>query len=320
MLCGLAGSASGCGRVVATAEARQARIITSTNENVSWEVRGKTQPLPGSIAQIAPTVLHPVEKIYVVPGQRVKEGEKLVEIDADEPKADLRAREATLKEMQASLERLKREPRQSEQDEARATLESNRVARETAENIYRRLRPVWKSGAMAEQRYYEASANRKRTLADERAANARLDRLLKRPYEWELNEIRARINTARANVDAAKAELEHYTLIAPISGVVSWLDVHLGTVSRPGTSLWGEILDLRRIDARCELTPQQADSLVKGQRAEVVVGKSTFPAKVVRIGIAADQRTGRIPVVVRVHKANERIRCYVPVTVRFGGN
>jgi multidrug resistance efflux pump len=313
------GSASGCGRITATAEARHGKIITSTNENGIWEVRAKTQPLPGRIAQIAPAVLHPVEKVYVVPGERVKKDDKLVEIDADEPKADVRAREATLKEMQASLERLKREPRQSEQNEARANLESARITRATAENLFQRLRPLWKSGAVAEQRYHEAVANRKRSVADEHAADARLDRLRKRPFEWELNEWKARINTARANLDAAKAELEHYTVMAPISGVVSWLDVHLGTVSRPGTSLWGEILDLRQIDVRCELTPQQADRLVKGQSAEVVVGKSTFPAKVAMIGIAADQHTGRIPVLVRVKSANERIRCYVPVTVRFGG-
>ena len=30
-------------------------------------------------------------------------------------------------------------------------------------------------------------------------------------------------------------------------------------VSRPGTTVWGEILDLSEIDVRCELTAEQAD-------------------------------------------------------------
>src|SRR5215471_16854435 len=156
MLAPLIFSASGCGRAASTAEARQAKIITSTNGESAWEVRGKTQPVPGGLAQIAPTVLHPVEVVYVEPGQRVKKGDKLVEIDADEPKADVRAREATLKEMEASLERLKREPRVSEQNEARANLDSARIARQTAEGIFKRIQPLWHSGAVAEQRYHES--------------------------------------------------------------------------------------------------------------------------------------------------------------------
>src|SRR5262245_54786402 len=72
---------------------------------------------------------------------------------------------------------------------------------------------------------------------------------------------------AKAALESAQAELEHYTVTAYIDGVVAWLDVHPGMVSRPGTSVWGEILDLSELDVRCELKPEEADRLEVGQAA-----------------------------------------------------
>src|SRR5262249_13458527 len=61
-----------------------------------FTVMGRTRCIAGNKAIIAPTVLHPVEEIHVALGDRVKKGDKLVQLDADEPKADVRAKEANL--------------------------------------------------------------------------------------------------------------------------------------------------------------------------------------------------------------------------------
>src|SRR5260370_21052380 len=57
----------------------------------SIEVKGLTQPVPGRVATIAPTVLHPVEEVRVAPGDRVQKGQPLVKPDDDEPRAAVRA-------------------------------------------------------------------------------------------------------------------------------------------------------------------------------------------------------------------------------------
>jgi multidrug resistance efflux pump len=107
---------------------------------------------------------------------------------------------------------------------------------------------------------------------------------------------------------------------ALVDGVVSWLDVHPGMVSRPGATTWGEILDLSIIDVRCELTPDQADRVAIGQSAEVrrpgrndVLGV----AKVVFVGIAADKSSGLVSVTVRLPNPKGLLRCEAPVQVRF---
>ena len=146
---------------------------------------------------------------------------------------------------------------------------------------------------LPEQRLFDARLALRKAEADERAA--------------------------RAAVDSAKAELEHYRVAAVLDGVVSSLDVYPGVVARPGTTVWGEIVDLRELDVRCELTPADADRIAVGQKVEiraagageVAAGSITF------IGPVADAKSSRIPVLVHFVNSRERLRCGVPVSVRF---
>ena len=74
---------------------------------------------------------------------------------------------------------------------------------------------------------------------------------------------------AEAELSLAQAELKLYTVTASIDGEVAWLDVSPGTVTWPGTLIWGEIVDLRELDVRYEVSPVQAEQVAVGQSAEV---------------------------------------------------
>jgi multidrug efflux pump subunit AcrA (membrane-fusion protein) len=141
------------------------------------------------------------------------------------------------------------------------------------------------------------------------------------------NELRGTALSNEALVLAAQAELAHarselklYSITASMDGEVAWLDVSPGTVSWPGSLIWGEIVDLRELDVRCELTPAQAEQIALGQSAEVQLdGRSEVAGagKVVLVGHVADRNSGYVPVVVRVANAQLRLRAEVAVKVRF---
>jgi RND family efflux transporter MFP subunit len=141
------------------------------------------------------------------------------------------------------------------------------------------------------------------------------------------NEIRAtalsneaQVRAAEAELALAQSELKLYTVTAPIDGAVAWLDVSPGTVTWPGSMIWGEIVDLRELDVRCELSPVQADQIALGRRADVWLdGKADAVAtgKVVFVGKMAERPSGLIPVVVRVPNPEEHLRAEVNVKVRF---
>jgi HlyD family secretion protein len=130
----------------------------------------------------------------------------------------------------------------------------------------------------------------------------------------------AQMLAAEAELALAQSELKLYTVTAPIDGEVAWLDVSPGTVTWPGTLIWGEIVDLSELDVRCELWPGQADQIAVGQPAEVWVdgnANAVATGKVAIIGKVADRNSGHVPVVVRVANPQERLRAEVPVKVRI---
>jgi RND family efflux transporter MFP subunit len=229
------------------------------------EVTGLTQCAAGRRGIIAPVPLHPVIDVKVVPGERVRKGQLLVVLDDDEPRADVRLKEALLDSAQHAAK------------EARRFLAK-------AESV---------TELLPEQRLFDARLATRKAEADERAAQAALD--------------------------SSKAELEHYRVAAVLDGVVSSLDVYPGVVARPGTTVWGEIVDLRELDARCELTPADADHVTVGQKVEVrsTVGSDVATGAITFIGLVADAKSGRIPVLVHFANSQEHLRCGVPVSVRF---
>ena len=123
------------------------------------------------------------------------------------------------------------------------------------------------------------------------------------------------MRAAEAELSLAQSELKLYTVTASIDGEVAWLDVSPGTVTWPGTLIWGEIVDLRELDIRCELSPVQAEQVAVGQSAEVWLDGKVEAAgtgKVVFVGKVADRNSGSVPVVVRVLNAQERLRRRLP--------
>jgi membrane fusion protein (multidrug efflux system) len=236
--------------------------------NTPFEAVGRTECSPERKALISPVPLHPVVEVLVKPGDRVKKDQVLVKLDDDEPKADVKAKEAAW--------------------------ETTKVLLAEAQRYLKAIEPLYKSGALPEQRYHEAVATVLKGEADQRQA--------------------------QHVVEGSKAELEHYDVVAQIDGVVNRLEVYVGAVSRPGTTVWGEILDLSEIDVRCDLTPDQADRLAVGQKAEVRYNgrqKLAGIAKVAQIGLAADLTTGLVPVVVRLENPDGSMRCGVAARVRF---
>jgi RND family efflux transporter MFP subunit len=186
-------------------------------------------------------------------------------------------------------------------DEARADVRQKKALLESAQySLNEAKRFLAKALAhreiLPEQRLHEAELAVRKAEADERAAQAALD--------------------------SSEAELEHFSVAAVIDGIVSWLDVYPGLVSRPGTSLWGEIVDLRELDVRCELTPQEADEVALGQEVEVRTdqGEPLSPhGRLIFIGPVADAKSGLVPVLVRWRNPDQRVRCGVTVSVRFSG-
>lgn len=88
----------------------------------------------------------------------------------------------------------------------------------------------------------------------------------------------------------------------------------------PGTSFACEIDDLGEVHVRCDLTRPEADALALGQPVELrlaATNQPLSPGRLIYIASVSDPRTGRVTVLVRLHKRDRTIRCGLPVAVRF---
>jgi RND family efflux transporter MFP subunit len=174
----------------------------------------------------------------------------------------------------------------------KAIVDSAKVALDEAERYLKKAEDMYKNGVYPESRYFVAVTAALKAKHDEQAAVA----------AWE----------------GAKAELEHYTVTSLVDGVICWLDVHPGMVSRPGTTVWGEILDLSEIDIRFDVTPEQADQIKTGQAVQIKQMKkngSNLAAQVVLVGITVDAGTGLVSVIARVPNPDGVLRCGEAVQV-----
>jgi HlyD family secretion protein len=85
----------------------------------------------------------------------------------------------------------------------------------------------------------------------------------------------------------------------------------------------GEILDLREIDVRCELTLDQVERVNVGQIVEVrKIGHHDLFAigRVVYVGIEVDTKTKFVPVNVRLTNPEQRLRSGEPVQLTFANS
>jgi RND family efflux transporter MFP subunit len=193
-----------------------------------------------------------------------------------------------------ALVKLDDDEQQADVRSRKAYLENARIVHKEAKRLLAAVERAHLSGALPEVKYHESRVSALKAEMDERAAKAALD--------------------------SAEAELEHFIVASPIDGVVSWLDVHLGMVSRPGTTVWGEILDLNEVDVVCELPLDLVDQVRPGSAAEVIERlKSTAPiqGKVVNVGIRVLRPADVVQVTVRIRNPDLRLRCDAPVNVRF---
>jgi len=219
------------------------------------------------------TIVH----LAVAEGQRVRQGDLLMEIDPSEYAAAVKALEATISSARADLAL------------AEASSDKAKLDRDRAEDLFA-------EGLASEE---EVTAAR---------TSARIE-------EARVQAARHRIAQYEANLAKAHHDLEKVTLTAPMTGVVTRLNVEegenaiMGTLNNPGTVLL-TIADLGTMEAWVEVDETEVVDVALGQPAEVRI--DAFPDSVFTGSVT---EIGNSPVRVSTGSSREAVDFEVKITL-----
>ena len=196
---------------------------------------GKIQPEVE--VKMSPEVSGEIIEVNVVDGQQVNEGNVLVKINPDlYESAITRARAAV--------------------NSAKAGLAQSSVALDEAKKLWARNKVLFEKGAISEQEY--DAAQRAISVAELQEESAK--------YQ---------LQSAEANLDEAYKNLKRTTIIAPIDGTVTQVDVELGervvgTATMTGTEML-RIADLNTMEVLVEVNENDIVKITKGDTALIEV-------------------------------------------------
>lgn len=223
-----------------------------------------------------------------LPGNRVKRGQVLVQLDGSDFERQVEIAQQSMEELKASLSLLEFERRRL--DEQLALEEEDlKLSRDELERVKR----IQGSGATNQQ---DVDRVRRNTIAAERqvvATTEAISRLEPRKLQLE-----AQLASQAASLKLAQQNLDRTTITSPIDGVLQNVDVELGEELRPGVRV-ARVVNLERIETPLRLPAQARRDLAVGDSATItttVGGTQRFEAIIARIAPVDDVTTRTVTV------------------------
>jgi HlyD family secretion protein len=217
-----------------------------------------------------------VTELAVNEGDRVKEGQFLLQIDPRNLRTRVQSGEASLGAARSQAEQLT------------LALESSRTALKLAQDNYKRQQDLWKGGLTTREQLEKAESELRIREQDLRA------------QEQNVRTQQLRMQQEQATLENAKTDLSKVRIESPIDGVVTRRNVELGetavvgTMNNAGTVLL-TIADMSVIEAEVEVDETDIPTVNIGQPVKITIdampGKS-FAGKVTEIGNSPIQTTG----------------------------
>jgi HlyD family secretion protein len=218
-----------------------------------------------------------VTELAVNEGDRVKEGQFLLQIDPRNLRTRVESGEASLSAARSTAEQLK------------LSLETSRTALKQAQEDFKRQQELWKGGLTTREQF-------------ERAQNdLRIREQELRAQEQNVLTQQQRMRQEQATLENAKTDLSKVRIESPINGIVTRRNIEagetavVGTMNNAGTVLL-TIADMSVIEAEVEVDETDIPSVQIGQIAKITIDAMpghTFNGKVTEIGNSPIQTSGQ---------------------------
>lgn len=300
---------------IPVARGRVERVVESTGTvaaNLEVEIKSRAS---GEVTQL------PVDI-----SQSVRKGDLLVQLDPTDEELDVRSAEVVVAQAQARLAQAKATLEQAtlnletSRKKTASDLESARVQAAHARARADRQKELLAHQLTSQEEYEAAESEAANALAALRAAEVAVEEIRQQEVALETRRqdvilAEADLRAAQIALDQQKKELQYTTVVAPIDGTVSSLDVQVGTIVASGinnvsggTTLM-TLADLSRIFVEAKVDEADIGGVRVGQRARVMVDSYPdliFEGKVVRVAVKGVESSNVVTFEVKVEVTDER--------------
>jgi HlyD family secretion protein len=234
-----------------------------------------------------------VASLKVTEGDRVEQGSVLAVLDSEQTllaaigsaRAQLAAREATLAQVRASV--------QASRDEARATLARAETTYQNSIREFERVEILRQRGYAAEQLFDQRRAARDEAAREVERARATLSRYGSGDLDaqTDVRVAERNVDTARADLARAQADLDKAYVRAPTTGTV--LTVHVRPGEKPGAQGLMNLGNIDRMTVEVEVYQAQIGRVSLGDTVEVIAEAlpQRLKGSVTRIGLEVGRQT-----------------------------
>lgn len=209
-----------------------------------------------------------IVSVNISEGQRVYQGDTLLQLDSRSADALIAQREAELAQANAALSVLTAGTRPEQLSAALAALEATQAASNEAELKYQRFAKLYKSKVVGKADFDAAKADRDSTKAKAQQAHDQWLELKNGAREEDIAQSNAKVQAAQAALLWQEKAREDLTIKAPIDGTIDTLPWHQGDRVAAGTQLIS-LLSVGQPYARVYLPASALTQIKTGDTIEV---------------------------------------------------
>lgn len=270
-------------------------------ETVKKSEIARTIDLTGEVVpiesiQISATVEGPIGFCPWREGDRVEAGQKLIEIDREMYRAEVKAAEAALAVAVAKLADLRAGTRPEEIEKARQSVREAEESAAFEKNDFERVTRLVESGTLSGQDREKARVRLTAAETKSSAARQQLEMLEAGFTRTAIAVQEAAVKEAEARFELAQARLSECVIAAPFAGTITKVFVRKGDMALMKASSASPLLamaDLGSLVVRCAVPEAHASEVAPGMKAQVrldaLPGK-TLTAEVARVFPQLDPR------------------------------
>ncbi|WP_230867138.1 efflux RND transporter periplasmic adaptor subunit [Iocasia frigidifontis] len=262
-----------------------------------------------------------VDKVNIQVGDIVDKGDILVELNRDDQEITVKEKEGVLAATEADLQDALNGSRKEKILQCKADVESAKSDLEVAQNNYDRYKELYDQKYISKQTF-EEYANK---LTSSRSSYESKLQALKMAEDGstveEIKSLRAQVTQAEAGLSSAKLDLSRTSIKAPISGVISNLNIEIGEMTNTSSSIL-TISQLNKIKIKAYVSQRIVNKLKAGDSVVVYFSAidDSFIAKIQSISPVADEIKKSFPVEIVVANPEQIIKAGMYAEIKLKTN